>query len=73
MPLGKEVKPSWSDTLKKAWQSIRALGDRPVTVTSTQFDANGEPKPVPVRRPHPASNLWRFVALREPQHTIESL
>lgn len=54
---GKEVKPTWGDALKKAWQSVRALGDAPRATTTS---------------PEPASNLWRFVALREPPHTIES-
>jgi hypothetical protein len=69
---GKDVKPTWSDTLKKAWQSIAALGRAPQTTMSTQFDAKGEPKVVSVTAPEPASNFWRFVALREPPHTIES-
>jgi predicted membrane-bound mannosyltransferase len=56
-----EVRPSWGDTLKKAWQSIRALADGPRTTAAAQGAT-----------PEPASNLWRFVALREPQHTIDS-
>jgi len=63
--LGKDVKPTWADTLKKAWSSIAALGRGP------QANKN-EPTPGQVTAPEPASNLWRFIALREPQHTIDS-
>jgi hypothetical protein len=64
-----DVRPTWSDTLKKAWQSIKALGRGP---QMTQFDASGNPTAAPTMSPEPASNFWRFVALREPPHTIES-
>ncbi|MGI8858422.1 MAG: flippase activity-associated protein Agl23 [Thermomicrobiales bacterium] len=69
---GKDVKPTWGDTLKKAWQSIAALGRAPQTTSTTQFDAKGEPTVTQVTAPQPASNFWRFVALRQPPHTIES-
>jgi predicted membrane-bound mannosyltransferase len=67
-----DIKPTWGDTLKKAWQSIAALGRAPQSAPTTQFDAKGEPTVTQVTSPEPASNLWRFVALRQPQHTIES-
>jgi predicted membrane-bound mannosyltransferase len=63
-PNGTAVRPTWGDTLKKAWQSIRTLGDAPQTASKTQIGSTPSPAP--------ASNLWRFVALREPQHTIDS-
>jgi len=63
-----DVRPTWGDTLKKAWQSISALGNAPQTTRTTQVDANG----VQTTTPEPAANFWRFVALREPPHTIES-
>jgi hypothetical protein len=69
---GKNVKPTWSDTVKKAWESIAALGRAPQTTPTTQFDAKGEPTVTQVTSPQPASNFWRFVALRQPPHTIES-
>ena len=64
-----DVRPTWGDTLKKAWQSIAALARGP---KMTQFDASGNPTATPTMSPEPASNFWRFVALREPPHTIES-
>ncbi len=67
-----DVRPTWSDTLKKAWQSIAALGAAPHTTMTTQYNAKNEPVVVPTTSPQPASNFWRFVALREPPHTIES-
>ena len=69
---GKDVKPTWGDTLKKAWQSIAALGRAPQSAPTTQFDAQGNPTVGQTASPQPASNLWRFVALRQPPHTIES-
>jgi hypothetical protein len=60
-----EVRPTWGDTLRKAWQSIEALARGPQT---TRLDASG----TPTIAPEPASNVWRFVALREPPHTIDS-
>ncbi|MGI8691209.1 MAG: flippase activity-associated protein Agl23 [Thermomicrobiales bacterium] len=63
-----DVRPTWGDTLKKAWQSISALGNAPHT---TQVDANGVQTVVPTTAPEPASNLWRFVALREPPHVFD--
>lgn len=69
---GTDVKPTWRDTLLKAWSSIRALGDAPKTASTTQIGANGEPSLTQSPSPQPASNLWRFIALRQPQHTIES-
>jgi len=67
-----DVRPTWSDTLKKAWQSISALSNAPQTTTTTQYNAKNEPVVVQTTAPEPASNFWRFVALREPPHTIES-
>jgi len=65
------VHPSWGDTLKKAWQSISALGNAPQTTRTTRLDTNGVQTVVPTTSPEPASNFWRFVALREPPHTID--
>ncbi|MHB8648271.1 MAG: hypothetical protein ACYDAR_21025, partial [Thermomicrobiales bacterium] len=67
-----EVRPSWGDTLKKAWQSIRALADPPTTKRVYTTNAKGESVDVTTSTPAPASNFWRFVALREPPHTIDS-
>jgi hypothetical protein len=64
-----DVRPTWGDTLRKAWQSIAALARGP---QMTQFNASGNPTATPTMSPEPASNFWRFVALREPPHTIES-
>lgn len=69
---GKDVKPTWGDTLKKAWQSIAALGRALQTAPTQHLDAQGNPTIGQVTSPEPASNLWRFVALRQPPHTIES-
>ncbi|MGI8855723.1 MAG: flippase activity-associated protein Agl23 [Thermomicrobiales bacterium] len=65
---GKEVKPTWSDTLKKAWQSIRALADPPKTTDGTQGNANAA---IQSTSPAPTNDLWRFVALREPPHVFD--
>lgn len=67
-----DVRPTWGDTLKKAWQSISALGNAPHMTSATQVNANGVQTVVQTTTPEPASNFWRFVALREPPHTIES-
>jgi len=67
-----EIRPSWGDTLKKAWQSIRALADPPQTQRVYQTNARGESVDTTLSTPAPASNFWRFVALREPPHTIDS-
>ena len=71
-PNNTAVRPTWGDTLKKAWQSIRTLGEAPQASSKTQIGAQGNPQIVSTPSPAPASNLWRFVALREPQHTIDS-
>ncbi|MCA1723812.1 MAG: hypothetical protein LC748_06105, partial [Thermomicrobia bacterium] len=67
-----DVRPTWSDTLKKAWQSIKALANGPKTTRVYAANAQNTPQDVTTTTPEPAANLWRFVALREPQHTIES-
>ena len=69
---GKEVKPTWGDTLAKAWQSIRALADPPRTTRVYATNPQNLPRDVSTTSPEPASNIWRFIALRQPQHTIES-
>lgn len=67
-----EVRPTWGDTLKKAWQSISALGRGPKTTRVYAANAQNTPQDVTTTSPEPASNVWRFVALREPPHTIDS-
>lgn len=67
-----DVRPTWGDTLKKAWQSISALGRGPKTTRVYAANAKNGPQDVTTTSPEPASNLWRFVALREPPHTIDS-
>jgi len=62
------VKPTWGDTLKKAWQSIRALADPPKTTVGTQGNANAA---IQSTSPAPTNDLWRFVALREPPHVFD--
>lgn len=69
---GKEVKPTWSDTIAKAWSSIRALADGPQTTVTTKTGPNGEPVNAETTTPAPTTNLWRFAALRQPPRTIDS-
>ena len=69
---GKEVKPTWGDTIAKAWSSIRALADGPQTTVTQKSGPNGEPVPATTTTPAPTTSLWRFVALRQPPRTIDS-
>ncbi len=70
--LGKEVPPTWGDTIVKAWSSIRALADPPQTVRAYGQTTGGPPTDAETTTPAPTTNLWRFVALRQPPHTIDS-
>jgi hypothetical protein len=70
--LGKEVRPTWGDTLKKAWESIRALANPPQRTQVVAQGSGGGSVISEQVTPAPTSNLWRFIALREPPHTIES-
>lgn len=69
---GNEVKPTWGDTIAKAWSSIRALADGPQTTVTTKTGPNGEPVNAETTTPAPTTNLWRFAALRQPPRTIDS-